>query len=164
MLLNVLVYNDWHCTIDNCRSQVMCSNKCAWCLECPSTRSQFAANGLVGDLVAKKGYSCTQRQTPRFFLGAFLPSWQQLLQCPWRGLPVLFWRGKSTPLPPDTGAKIEMDSVTLFDPGTRQVLPSNSVSTAQGDSSLLDLIWQSMQAAPVTFQSPGLTHWSSDKS
>ena len=52
----------------------MCSNKCAWCLECPSTRSQFAANGLVGDLVAKKGYSCTQGETlNRFF---------QVLSCP----------------------------------------------------------------------------------
>ena len=55
---------------------------------------------------------------------------------------------------------LEMDSsvITLFDPGMRQVLPSNSVSTARGDSSLLDLIWPSMPAAPATSQSPGLTH------
>ena len=42
-------------SVDHCRSPVMYSNKCARCLECPSTRSQFAANGLVGDLVAKRG-------------------------------------------------------------------------------------------------------------
>ena len=29
---------------------------------------------------------------------------------------------------------LEIDSVTLFDPGTRQVLPTNSVSTARADS------------------------------
>ena len=34
----------------------------------------------------------------------------------------------------------DMDDVTMFDPGTRQALPTNSVSTARGDSSPLDLI------------------------
>ena len=41
----------------------MCSNKCAWCLACPSTRSLFAANALVADSVAKRGYSWARGQT-----------------------------------------------------------------------------------------------------
>ena len=62
-------------TIDLCRSLAMCSNKCAWCLVCPSTRSPFAANALVADSVAKRGYSWAQRtDTDNFWLpGAFPP-------------------------------------------------------------------------------------------
>ena len=52
---------------------------------------------------------------------------------------------------------VEIDNVTQFDPGTRQAQTTNSVSTALGNSSQLDLIWQSMLGAPATSQSPGLT-------
>ena len=50
-------------TVELCRSLAMCSNKFAWCLACPSTRSPFAANALVADSVAKRGYSWARRQT-----------------------------------------------------------------------------------------------------
>ena len=56
-----------------------------------------------------------------------------------------------------------VDDVTLFEPGTRQALPTSSASTARDAFSLLDLIWQSMPAAPATSQSPGLMSSSSDK-
>ena len=70
-------------TIDHCRSRVMSSNKCAWCLECPSTRSQLAANGPVGDSVEKRGFTLERRDgNSQVFPGAFRPSWRQLQQCP----------------------------------------------------------------------------------
>ena len=52
---------------------------------------------------------------------------------------------------------VKIDNVTQFYPGTRQAQTTNSVSTALGNSSQLDLIWQSMLGAPATSQSPGLT-------
>ena len=140
----------------------MSSNKCAWCLECPSTRSQFAANGPAGDSVAKRGYSCAQRWTiTGHGISRCFPALMAAIAAVSLRRPVRFVLTREVDTA-TTGHRcfLEMDSsvITLFDPGMRQVLPSNSVSTARAESSLLDLIWPSMPAAPATSQSPGLTH------
>ena len=139
----------------------MCSNKCAWCLGCPSTRSLFAANGLAGDLVGRRGvFLKAYHGNPLSLFGSSrcFPALMAAIAAVTLKRPARFVLTREVDTS-TTGHRclVEIDNVTQFDPGTRQAQTTNSVSTALGNSSQLDLIWQSMLGAPATSQSPGLT-------
>ena len=138
----------------------MCSNKCAWCLACPSTRSLFAANGLAGDLVGRRGvFLKAHHGIPLSLFGSrCFPALMAAIAAVTLKRPARFVLTREVDTS-TTGHRclVEIDNVTQFDPGTRQAQTTNSVSTALGNSSQLDLIWQSMLGAPATSQSPGLT-------